>query len=46
MLNKPGKLTIPIDSVYDFSEGGVKAAFERLDEGRARGKVVIEVRDD
>jgi NADPH:quinone reductase-like Zn-dependent oxidoreductase len=46
LLTESGGLTIPIDSIHDFSESGVRAAFERLDEGRARGKVVIKVKGD
>ena len=46
LVSKPGGLTIPIDSVYDFTDEGVRSAFERLDSGRARGKVVVKVKDE
>jgi len=41
-MYEKGDLVIEIDSVYKF-DGGVIDAFERLDTGRARGKVVIEM---
>jgi len=45
-LFNDGRLVVPIDSVFPFTEQGVRDAFERLDTGRAKGKVVIQVANE
>ena len=40
-----GKLTIPIDSTFSFTDQGVKDAFAKLDSARAKGKIVVKVAD-
>lgn len=43
-LVKEGRVRIPVDSVYDMEDA--VAAYERVASKRARGKVVIKVRQD
>ncbi len=43
-LVEEGRVRIPVDSVYEMED--VVAAYERVASKRARGKVVIKVRQD
>jgi NADPH:quinone reductase-like Zn-dependent oxidoreductase len=45
-LIEEGKCKALVDSVFDFEEASVKKAFERVDSGRSKGKVVIKVSDE
>lgn len=42
-LQAKGELQVDVDSVFPFTEEGVNQAFAKLDTGRAKGKVVIEM---
>jgi D-arabinose 1-dehydrogenase-like Zn-dependent alcohol dehydrogenase len=42
-LHKQGKLPLEVDSVFPFTDDGVKDAFDKLDTARVRGKVVIKL---
>lgn len=45
-LVEEGKCKGVVDSVFGFEEDGVRKAFERVDSGRSKGKVVVKVRDE
>lgn len=42
-LHAMGKLEVDIDSIYPFNQNDIHEAFSRLDTGRARGKILIEM---
>jgi NADPH:quinone reductase-like Zn-dependent oxidoreductase len=42
-LHTQGKLPLEVDSVFPFTDDGVKDAFDKLDTARVRGKVVIKL---
>ena len=38
-----GKLTVPIDRIYDWDQESIFAAYALVGNGKARGKVIVRI---